>query len=126
MFEGVQIPEEASIRRAANCILDCHRANDTQEKAGPMGNNIHPLISRNLHYISSWEKPEVDFLKLNSNANLSVDGCWGLGAIIRNHQGEIMAAASSELAGFSDVGTAEAFTLYKAMIFWPEIVVFVR
>jgi ribonuclease HI len=46
---------------------------------------------------------------------MQVKNMWGLGAIIRNEFGLVMAAATWRLPGFEDATTAEACALWKTM-----------
>jgi hypothetical protein len=40
---------------------------------------------------------------------------WGLGAIFRDEEGQVVASATWERSGFNDPATAEAFALYLTM-----------
>jgi len=62
-----------------------------------------------------WLKPDLPYLKVNSDASLKNCGTWGLGAIIRNENGLSMAAATWNLDGFDDVATTEAAAILHTM-----------
>jgi hypothetical protein len=63
--------------------------------------------------ISKWRKPDPPLLKANSDASLRDPGWWGLGAIIRNEEGLVMASATWKVEGFDNSETAEAFGTMK-------------
>jgi hypothetical protein len=67
-----------------------------------------------------WTRPDNDSIKVNSDANLVIDGRWGLGVACRNYQGELLAAATWEVPGYNEPALAEAFALYKAVLFAIE------
>jgi hypothetical protein len=81
-------------------------------------NNINQRSSNNniRNYMNNqqtkWRKPSSRVIKANSDANLSFDGWWGLGAIFRDDSGEILASATWRVPGFNDPTTAEACALY--------------
>jgi hypothetical protein len=62
-----------------------------------------------------WSKSEADILKANSDANLSHLGTWGLGSIVRDEHGMIMASATWRYGGFDCATTAEAFAILSTM-----------
>ncbi|XP_024640794.1 uncharacterized protein [Medicago truncatula] len=64
---------------------------------------------------TKWKKPEEDFLKANCDANLQVKGWWGLGSIIRNENGLVMASAAWKIKGTEEVILAEAFSLLSTV-----------
>ena len=44
-----------------------------------------------------WQPPPISKFKLNFDAVVFTDlGCWGMGVIIRNEKGEVMAAKSAK------------------------------
>jgi hypothetical protein len=59
-------------------------------------------------------------IKANSDANLSIEGWWGLGAIFHDDSGEILASATWRVPGFYDPSTAEACALYHTMLMATE------
>jgi hypothetical protein len=62
-----------------------------------------------------WNKPEEGYIKINSDANLSRPGRWGLGATCRDADGALIAAATWEMPGPDDATMAEAYALYQAV-----------
>jgi hypothetical protein len=73
--------------------------------------NTHTTVNKH------WTKPGNDIIKVNSDANLAIDGRWGLGAACRNSQGVLLAAATWVSPGSNDPSLAEACALYKAVLF---------
>ena len=66
---------------------------------------------------SCWCPPPVNTFKLNSDASIR-DGFHfiGLGAVIRNHKGEIVAALSKPLQGSFDVVLGEFLALREGLL----------
>jgi hypothetical protein len=64
-----------------------------------------------------WTRPRDGFFKAKSDANLSKDGVWGLGSIIRDETGSVLAAASWVNNGFNDPLAAEVLAMWKTMRF---------
>ncbi|MCI22563.1 hypothetical protein A2U01_0043739, partial [Trifolium medium] len=62
-----------------------------------------------------WKRPNPDTIKANSDANLAEEGRWGLGAVYRDSNGEILAAATWDTSGAMDPTMAEAKALYNTM-----------
>jgi hypothetical protein len=83
-----------------------HRNNNNHDNTGRSTNR------RNQRPNQKLKKPRSGFIKANCDANLSVDGRWGLGAIFRDEKGQVVASATWERSGFNDPATAEAFALY--------------
>jgi hypothetical protein len=67
---------------------------------------------RSNQHNSKWRKPSNGRIKANSDANLSIDGSWGLGAIFRDEEGLVLASATWKIPGFNDPSTAEMCALY--------------
>ncbi|MCI46328.1 hypothetical protein A2U01_0067568, partial [Trifolium medium] len=53
-------------------------------------------------------------IKVNSDANLSREGRWGLGAVCCDSDGQLVAVATWDLPGFDDSTTAETCAVYLA------------
>ena len=64
---------------------------------------------------SKWRRPEPGFVKANGDANLQHAGSWGIGAIIRDEEGLVMAAATWKITDGEDTLMAEAFSLLSTM-----------
>jgi hypothetical protein len=60
-----------------------------------------------------WRKPRQGEIKGNCDANLTIEGFWGLGAMFRDENGQTLASATWLIPGFSDPLTAEACALYN-------------
>jgi hypothetical protein len=79
-------------------------------------NNRHSRSNQQAHHRSvqniKWKKPSSGKIKENCDANLSNEGSWGLGAIFRDDEGQLLASATWEIPGFNDPATAEACALY--------------
>jgi hypothetical protein len=63
-----------------------------------------------------WARPNNGVIKMNCDANLTIDGSWGLGAIYRDSEGAALAAATWVVPGSRDPTLAEAWVLYKAVL----------
>jgi hypothetical protein len=50
----------------------------------------------NQHLNQKWKKPRAGVIKANCDANLTIDGSWGLGAICRGENGQVVASATWE------------------------------
>jgi hypothetical protein len=75
--------------------------------------NQHPKLT---NHRTKWNKPDPNYFKVNSDANLQVAGRWGIGCIIRNEEGEVQVSATWSRNGFACPSTAEAFSIYAAMV----------
>lgn len=113
LFEDKILPEEVIIERAAHSILDFRNANNLllSENLYPPPFNQAPNHQQHPH----WSKPPENMLKANCDANLQTQGHWGLGAIVRNDSGLVMAAATWSLDGSDDPLMTEAFALLTTM-----------
>ncbi|MCI00203.1 heat shock transcription factor, partial [Trifolium medium] len=79
-----------------------------QRTYNPSGNQSRHASSTSKH----WIRPPNGVIKINSDANLSREGRWGLGAACRDSEDRLLAAATWEIPGFDDPATAEACALY--------------
>jgi hypothetical protein len=118
VFENLDLEDGFIIRMAMTTLQDYQKANMQNE--GYSYNNNHVDTRRdtnrgNQHRNKKWKKPRTGIIKANSDANLSIDGSWGLGAIFRDGEGHIMASATWVRSGFHDPATAEACALYFTM-----------
>lgn len=124
IYENQWIHEEKIILRAENSLRDLFSA---QMPKGASAAKSHLSPSSNTHLIRSnleapqqrvakWRKPKLGFVKANSDANMKVLGHWGLGAIIRNEKGLVMAAATWLSPGSDDLLLAEAYALFRTMV----------
>jgi hypothetical protein len=66
---------------------------------------------------TKWRKPEAGVIKINSDANLTRSGTWGIGVICRDNEGNLVAAATWVMPGPDDATLAEAFAIYNAIHF---------
>ncbi|KAL5774533.1 hypothetical protein ACOSP7_012090 [Xanthoceras sorbifolium] len=75
---------------------------------------VHPACALS----STWVPPPVDSFKLNCDASVgSRPGVVGLGFMIRNHDGLIMAAGSDRVAAFYSPQVAEVVSLLHGLQF---------
>jgi hypothetical protein len=72
--------------------------------------------NRHANNIKRWTRPNEGIIKVNCDANLRIDGSWGLGAIFRDSVGATLAAATWVIPGSNDSTLAEACALYKAIL----------
>jgi hypothetical protein len=119
VFDNYDMEDKAILEQAYSSIHDYQRMN--QSELNKLGNTTQSSSNRNNHNYrhnlhTTWRKPRAGKIKANSDANLSIDGWWGLGAILRDELGEILASATWRILGFNDPATAEACALYFTTI----------
>jgi hypothetical protein len=126
VFENHDLEDSFIIIMATNTIQDYQNAmtstqnNNNRDHNNYRTNNNHDNSRRNTnrnnqHTNQKWKKPIPGIIKANCDANLPIDGSWGLGAIFRDDDGQVVASATWVRSGFNDPATAEAFALYLAM-----------
>jgi hypothetical protein len=118
IFESTEMDDDKVINNATKCIQEFQRATQIPSSESINTNydtssNHRPRLrpTTNKH----WSRPNEGTIKVNCDANLSREGRWGLGAIFRDSDGEILAAATWELPGTDDATLAEACALYKVV-----------
>jgi hypothetical protein len=127
VFDNHDTEDKDIIDKATSAILDYQTANLNHTSSDPTNritsrdDNNYDNNSRNTnqhqqrdnqHANQRWKKPRRGNIKANCDANLKVNGKWGLGAIFRDNEGQILASATWEMPGFNDPATAEACALY--------------
>jgi hypothetical protein len=123
VFENTDIDDNRIIAQAYSSIKEYQIAN---KKSSSMERDNNTSISRSRRHIqnqhhrsnqrnSKWRKPRAGRIKANCDANLSISGSWGLGAIFRDEEGQILASATWQIPGINDPSTAEASALYLTM-----------
>jgi ribonuclease HI len=126
VFEGQDLEDSFIINMATNSIRDYQMAiTSIQNNNNNIPNRSSSSYNRantrsdtnrgNQHTNHKWKKPRAGVIKANCDANLSIDGSWGLGAIFRDDAGQVMASATWVREGFNDPATAEAFAIYLSM-----------
>ena len=68
-----------------------------------------------------WSKPERGKMKLNIDASSYVDGSGSVGAVLRNHRGEVMAGMASLIDNVLDASAAEAMALLRGLQFLQRL-----
>ena len=99
------------LKRAEDFLAEYHQAQDQ-------------LVSlQNVQQQSDvWQPPHSDHYKLNFDAAIFTDvGCSGVGAIIRNERGEVMAAVSAKGPSTQDSEEAEILACRKALEFAIDV-----
>jgi hypothetical protein len=91
--------------------INSNYPNNATTNTNTQRSNNHTTVNKH------WTKPGNNIIKVNSDANLAIDGRWGLGAACHNSQGVLLAAATWESPGSNDPSLAEACALYKAVLF---------
>jgi hypothetical protein len=120
IFEDRDIEEWDTIDKASKSIQDYQQAtkrdssNQPSNRAGR--SNTQRRTSNTMRNLT-WNKLEEGTIKVNCDANLTRIGRWGLGAICRDSDGELLAAATWEMSGADDPTLAEAVALYNAVLF---------
>jgi hypothetical protein len=120
VFENYDMEDTTIIEKAYASVLEYQRVNLSKPNNEQTSSNNHQRTTRiartqhrnNLLNNTKWRKPRVGVIKANSDANLTVDGCWGLGVIFRDDSGQILASATWLIPGFNDPATAKACALY--------------
>lgn len=109
-----------------NSREDCHQVLNRaiilleSIKAGLPGQTIAPQPAPPQPAI--WHPPDPPRYKLNTDAALDKEGgVTGLGCIIRNHQGAVMAAVTSKKPYFGDVEIAEALAILEGLKLAAEV-----
>ncbi|KAK2382213.1 Ribonuclease H superfamily protein [Trifolium repens] len=67
-----------------------------------------------------WARPDYNKIKINCDANLAIEGRWGLGTSFRNSDGALLLAATWTMPGSNDSKLAEAYALYAAVLLAVE------
>ncbi|GAU15837.1 hypothetical protein TSUD_236530 [Trifolium subterraneum] len=72
-------------------------------------------ITSNTRHNKSWSPPPRNFLKLNVDVHLKVDGHWRLGLVLRRDDGRCVGAVTKVISSSSDATLAEAHGLQEAL-----------
>jgi hypothetical protein len=116
IFEDRMLPEDEIIKRAYNIIFDFQQANLTSSQSSSLEQSTAAVVRSHQTTLSTrWKKPEAPLVKANSDANLQRQGWWGVGAIVRNAEGLVMAAATWTQPGAEKAELAEAYGLLLTM-----------
>jgi hypothetical protein len=120
VFENLELEDKLVIEMATTTIRDYQIANiqnkdynngehRSYNNGGDNRRTSNRIVQRRNQ---KWKKPRSGSIKANCDANLAIDGSWGLGAIFRDEEGHVVASATWVRAGFNDPTTAEAYALY--------------
>jgi hypothetical protein len=118
IFENYDMDDMTILEKASTAIMNYQKAThedqsnmhyNTHRSTNPKSTNQHPRTQRDNQ---KWKKPHQGEIKGNCDANLHVDGVWGMGAIFRDRNGRTLASATWLIPGFNDPKTAEACALY--------------
>jgi hypothetical protein len=118
IFEYKDIEDYITLDKANTSIQEYQRATNTNNNTQ---HDVNRARSRNHQHRSStnspkrWYRPNFGIIKVNSDANLAVEGRWGLGATFRDYEGELIAAATWSVPGAESPTLAEAYAMYLAM-----------
>jgi ribonuclease HI len=125
VFDNYDIEEKDIINKATSAIRDYQLANIIDNRSTNKVSYRHNSNNSNARSTTQnqqrdnqhagWKKPRRGNIKANCDANLKVNGKWGLGAIFRDNEGQILASATWEVPDFNDPATAEAYALYLSM-----------
>ncbi|KAJ1387630.1 Ribonuclease H-like superfamily [Sesbania bispinosa] len=69
---------------------------------------------------ASWYPPPTGTFKINVDAEETQGASWGIGILVRNHTGEVFAAAAIQIPCLPDPGLAEAMGIRYAINFALE------
>jgi hypothetical protein len=120
VFEGRDILEWDTIAKASQSIIEYQQATSREGPRQPnyvtQGPNRHHQQLAKPSRMHKWTKPEEGCIKINCDANLTRADRWGLGAVCRDSNGELVAAATWDMDGANDPALAEAFAIYNAVL----------
>lgn len=77
--------------------------------------NINPLTVPRPITSVSWQPPQHDHIKLNTDAGCYSNNRWRSGAVFRNRNGSILLAISNDISGSLKPELAEAMTVIWAL-----------
>jgi ribonuclease HI len=121
IFEEINRNEVEVLDLTIKSIQDYKACNTINNKAEEMKTtHASNSDSRRRAKSSKWRKPEANYYKINTDANLSEANIWGMGAIVRDESGDVFAAATWRMDGFEDPTAAEAYAVYLAVEFAAE------
>jgi hypothetical protein len=120
VFELKDIEDDYVINRANLSIQDYQAALGDGISTSPNHNENRSSTSHTTSTQNNnnkrWSRPNNGVIKVNCDANLSIEGSWGLGAIYRDSEGANLAAATWVVPGNNDPTLAEMCALYKAIL----------
>ncbi|KAJ1423993.1 Ribonuclease H-like superfamily [Sesbania bispinosa] len=99
-------------------ILRAMKANLSTDRSAILNDSRHPISAP---HVVKWYPPPNDFFKINVDVAHAVDDMWGIGVIIRNSSGEVLAAATRQTTTFMDPGLAEALGVRIAIEFAKDM-----
>ncbi|KAK2442832.1 hypothetical protein QL285_013988 [Trifolium repens] len=119
VFEDYNMEEKDILDYANSSVRDYQQSNKLENQH--TNNNQHHARRHHTHNLRNaqqvkWRRPRTGVIKANCDANLSIDGWWGLGAVFRDENGEILASATWRLPDFNDPSTAEACALHNTVL----------
>ncbi|KAJ1396828.1 Ribonuclease H-like superfamily [Sesbania bispinosa] len=71
--------------------------------------------------VEQWSPPPIRWFKVNVDAAHAAGEVWGVGIIIRDEHGVVLAAASRRISSLPDPGLAEAMGIRLAILFAVEM-----
>jgi hypothetical protein len=118
VFDNYDMEDKAIIDQAYSSIKDYQQMNNHElykkDIINKRSSNYNNRYRNNKPL--KWSKPRVGRIKANSDANLSIEGWWGLGAIFRDDSGDILASATWRVPGLNDPSTTEACALFFTVL----------
>jgi hypothetical protein len=118
IYELRDIEDSTIIDKANSSIQEYQQAHNinilSQQFLNKSSTNNQQLRSRT-NTNKQWNRRSDNTIKVNSDANLSIAGKWGLGVAYRNSTGEIVAGATWEPSGGDEPTLAEACAMYNAV-----------
>jgi hypothetical protein len=117
IFENQDLDDTMILDKAYTSIMDYQKANHDDPSntrcnthySDNLRSNQPTRVQRATH---KWKKPIQGEIKGNCDANLNVEGIWGIRAIFRDREGRTLASFTWQLPDFKDPKTAEACALY--------------
>jgi len=118
VFEDNNSNEEDTLELICRNVHDFKICNTITHETDTMVHN-HSTAQNRQHQNrkTTWRKPDNNVYKINTDANLSEEKTWGLGALYRDASREVVAAATWRMHGFYEPTVAEAYGIYLALEF---------
>jgi hypothetical protein len=111
VFDLRSIDSLTVIAQAHNSIQEYQKAMNNDAHNGSsrshLNTNNNREHNRRPRANKWWTKPDHNKIKVNCDANLAIEGRWGLGAIYRNSDGALLVAATWVMPGENDPKLAD-------------------
>ena len=113
-FEGKKLEHQLIISRAMSILQAYKKAND----GGLVSVVMDPIETTSA---LGWRAPEEGCYKLNTDVAMAGELSWGIGIVVRDYQGEVVATGTWQIAGGPEVRVAEGLSVLQALKFAQEL-----